>query len=389
MRVLVCSPTPFHFERVVRALKLENIKVVIVCLPFFGLSPIKTGVSERKLSWISLPFYILFRLSLFFSARQVFLTKIFHILFSLTVFLASRKGDIVICASGFSYFFTRFSSVKQVRLIVEHGSLSEKLVGKLMVSERAEFGFNVHGPWGNKWLVNQQFREYIACDAINVLSDLSKRTLVEDGVPATKINVFRPPTGFFKDNAPALNSTETFPHNSILTVVYVGAVIPSKGLHYLLLALERINLPIELRVCGRIGADVSLQKFLRRHGSRVSFLGHLSKGDLRDELLRADCIVHPSIADGFAMAVAEALSFGVFALVSSNTGARELLVDSLFGRVFEAQSTQALAEVLLWAYENRDKIRSDRDHRRSEIMNVLQEDSFRENWNKLILRNKS
>jgi glycosyltransferase involved in cell wall biosynthesis len=57
-------------------------------------------------------------------------------------------------------------------------------------------------------------------------------------------------------------------------------------------------------------------------------------------------LVHPSLADGFSYAVAEAMACGLPVIVSDNTGAADLVEDGVQGYVVPTGDAHAIAERL-------------------------------------------
>jgi len=116
----------------------------------------------------------------------------------------------------------------------------------------------------------------------------------------------------------------------VLRLLFLGNVIPRKGLHLLVAALARIAAsPWSLSIAGGedpgYGAEIRSQ--LRESGleSRVSWLGAVEDEELPGIFQRHDVLTVPSQCEGFGIVYAEALSFGLPVMAGELGGAGELV----------------------------------------------------------------
>ena len=95
-------------------------------------------------------------------------------------------------------------------------------------------------------------------------------------------------------------------------ILFVGGLRLDKGLQNLLAAYAASSAlrKIPLRVCGIGPERERFEQYARRHKIRASFLGRVSPETVRGELLAADLLVNPSPAEGFSLALAEAMCCG-------------------------------------------------------------------------------
>jgi glycosyltransferase involved in cell wall biosynthesis len=143
----------------------------------------------------------------------------------------------------------------------------------------------------------------------------------------------------------------TTPENGKFRVLFVGQPVRQKGLHYLLEAWTRLNLPkSELLVVARTDRDDAI---LRRYTGKFTLVGALGWGSLREEYRRADLLCLPSLSEGFGFVTLESLACGTPVLASDATGSSELLRDGEDGFVVPAANLASLMEALESAYSNR------------------------------------
>ncbi len=95
-------------------------------------------------------------------------------------------------------------------------------------------------------------------------------------------------------------------------ILFIGGLRLDKGLQNLLAAYAQSAAvrKIPLRVCGIGPEKERFQSYCRKHRIPANFLGRLSPEVIRKELLAADLLVNPSPAEGFSIALAEAMCSG-------------------------------------------------------------------------------
>jgi glycosyltransferase involved in cell wall biosynthesis len=136
-----------------------------------------------------------------------------------------------------------------------------------------------------------------------------------------------------------------------------------KGTPYLLEAASRLGLNgsrggPEMEVClvGAVAPDAA--PVLR--GTRVPArrLGALSQPQLADVYRSASVFVLPSIEEGMALSVLEALASGLPVIVTPNTGTTDIVTHGREGLVVPPRDAGALAQALLELYEDEPKRRA-------------------------------
>ncbi len=100
-------------------------------------------------------------------------------------------------------------------------------------------------------------------------------------------------------------------------VLFVGRLVPEKGVHYLCEAFSRIDTDMTLALVGGLSFSQSYVDILKRYESpRIRLLDYVF-GEALDELWsNAYCVVQPSTMEGLSIALLEALSYGRCVLVS-------------------------------------------------------------------------
>ncbi len=101
--------------------------------------------------------------------------------------------------------------------------------------------------------------------------------------------------------------------------LYVGRLVPDKGLHTLLEAFRTSETDRELLICGKVYPEDAYCRELTRiagEDSRIRFLGFRDKEALDTLYREAFCFVLPSQVEGMSMSLLEARAHGCRCLVS-------------------------------------------------------------------------
>lgn len=155
------------------------------------------------------------------------------------------------------------------------------------------------------------------------------------------------PFGYFR--ASYGNASEHPKPDSSIHLVYVGQLVPRKGVDLLLAALEpvcRDHPDVILSIIGDGEERETLRSQAKTMGEQVRFLGVLPADQVRDTIAAADLLVLPSRHDGWGIVVNEAFSVGIPVIVSDACGAADLVQSGANGYIFRSDDVQSLRTCL-------------------------------------------
>jgi len=180
---------------------------------------------------------------------------------------------------------------------------------------------------------------------IQVLSTFAKQTFIEHGVPAEKLHIL--PLGVdtrvFYPEAEAQITSEKF------IVLYAGRIDPLKGVHYLLEAFRRLQLPnAELWMVGPVVEEMKplLAKYL---GENVKYFGARTHSELRLFYNKSSVVVFPTLLDSFGMVILEAMACGKSVIATTHSGAPDIFTGDV-GKLVPPASVEALMQALEEVY---------------------------------------
>ena len=199
-------------------------------------------------------------------------------------------------------------------------------------------------------------------------SSFAKRSLIEAGVPESKIVVvpYGIDTGIFQPKA-----FDSVCKERPLRLVFVGSIVQRKGLSYLLDAMRRLKgEPVELTLIGRGARDEGLLKMYSDVSFRV--LWNVSREELVREMRASDVFVFPSLVESFAHVILEAMSVGLPVLTTTNTAGPDLLGEGRMGFVGAIRDVDFLVDRIVWFLANRDAV--------AEMGRACQKEAARRTW---------
>jgi len=100
-------------------------------------------------------------------------------------------------------------------------------------------------------------------------------------------------------------------------VLFVGRLVPEKGVHFLCEAFSRIDTDFKLALVGGLSFSQDYVQLLRKYESdRIKLLDYVFGNDLEELWSHAYLVVQPSTMEGLSIALLEALSYGRCVLLS-------------------------------------------------------------------------
>ncbi|MCD8739752.1 glycosyltransferase [Mucilaginibacter roseus] len=142
--------------------------------------------------------------------------------------------------------------------------------------------------------------------------------------------------------------------NKPLRVLFAGSMGQRKGLGDLFKAVKLLNTKnIELVVMGSLLAPMD---FYRKQLSDFTYEPGRSHDQVLELMRSCDVFCLPSIVEGRALVMQEAMSQGLPIIITPNTGGADLVEDGKTGFLVDIRSPEAIAEKIAWFADNRDKL---------------------------------
>jgi len=139
-----------------------------------------------------------------------------------------------------------------------------------------------------------------------------------------------------------------------LRVLFAGSMSQRKGLGDLFSAVKLLNSPdIELIVMGELQAPI---EFYRKEFNDFTYEPVRPNYKVLELMQTCDVFCLPSIVEGRALVMQEAMSQGLPLIITPNTGGEDLVIEGETGFIVPIRSPEAIAEKLEWFIKNRSRI---------------------------------
>lgn len=260
-----------------------------------------------------------------------------------------------------SALFKLFSMVRKYDIDIIHAhflippGLIAVLVGRLT---RKKVAVTVHGSDIFIQAKNPILRSLIKytlkkADIMAVVDETIRDKIVEleiDGV-GSKIKITPNAVDLEKFNPQNRSSVlEEIGLNTQPVILFVGNLVPQKGLKYLLQAKKQMKTPAQLVIVGDGPLMYELQEMVKTGKIKdVYFTG--KRRDVNQIMPGADVFVLPSTSEGLPITLIEALASGLPAVATDVGGVKELITSDV-GFIIEPRNTEVLTEALDKILEN-------------------------------------
>lgn len=226
------------------------------------------------------------------------------------------------------------------------------LLQRLLLEEairKPEWAFTLGGGINDSVLkLERKRKELELADSIVVASDFVRQSLPQCAIQK---KIVQSPFGtpFSSNQFPLVEKNG----NKKLRILFVGSMTQRKGLSDLFDAIQLVDpLKVELVVLGSLAAPLSF------YSNQIKFIYEPTRShDKVLELMRTcDVFCLPSIVEGRALVIQEAMSQGLPIIITANTGAEDLVLTEETGFLVPIRSPAVIAEKINWFIGNRTKI---------------------------------
>lgn len=256
-------------------------------------------------------------------------------------------ADVFIGLSGCGLAAGRESRRRGMRYVCDRGSTHIRHQHEVVSEEYARW--NMSFPGVDPRIIEREEAEYAEADLITIPSRFVGETFVQRGVDRAKLRVLPygvDLTSFHPVEAPAQDR---------LDLLFVGGVNLRKGIPYLLQAFRDVEHPAKSLTIAGI-AEPGIVENMQGAGlvsPEVRFIGHVPQAELKALMSRSHALVLPSIEEGLALVMAQAMACGCPVVATHNAGAADLFDDGEQGYIVEARDVPALVSRLQQIGEDR------------------------------------
>jgi glycosyltransferase involved in cell wall biosynthesis len=266
----------------------------------------------------------------------------------ITGYLIDKDIDVFVFFAGNGFNSELISILKKrgVLCIADEGS-SHVLYQNLLLKEESRIVKDIRYNDISDAIIAETVREYELADYISVPSLFVKRSFMEMGIAENKL--LHIPYGVDLSNFYPVKKED-----DVFRVIFVGSLIPRKGIHYLLQAFFELNLPdSELWLIG--GRKKESQKYIDKYNNgKIILYGPQPQNRLHWYYSQCNLFCHPSIEEGLSMVQMQSMACALPLICTTNTGGDDLIENDKEGYVVPIRDVEALKEKILYLYNNKD-----------------------------------
>ncbi|MDF1613096.1 glycosyltransferase family 4 protein [Stygiobacter electus] len=287
-------------------------------------------------------------------------------------FINNSNAKIYHCRAGYGGKSIKTAQKKGMKVIIDH-SAPYPLAYIQLINNQGRYNSEekVKVPVLWKFVL----KDIHNADCVLVNSDFVKKTMIDFGFPENKIKVIY--LGIDKDVEKILLNEINKNNSNTIKYLYAGSITKSKGVDNVIRAFTNLGEKNwTLTLAGNISKDMRcIIKKIK--DSRIKVLG----GILRENLLRImrynDVLVFPSLAEGSARVVFEAMAAGMAIITTPQAGS--VVENMKHGIIIDPGNEEQLKEAINFFIDNPEKIKEFGENSRITI---------KENYNSTVYKKK-
>ncbi|MGP8258800.1 MAG: glycosyltransferase family 4 protein [Acidobacteriaceae bacterium] len=246
--------------------------------------------------------------------------------------------DALIAISGAGLTTGPLVQSRGGKFICDRGSTHQRVQNEVMAAEVRRWGLPCIAPPDH--ILRREEAIYQLADAITVPSNVARRSFIAQGIPAENLHVI--PYGVRLDK---FSPTQPPPADSF-HVLFAGQISLRKGIPYLLQAFARLRHPrAHLTLVGNVQDDIRPMLAVLPT-QNVTFTGSLPQPELARRISRSHVLALPSVEEGLALVLGQAMACGCPVVATAATGAEDLFTDGIEGFIIPPRDPIALADRL-------------------------------------------
>ena len=162
------------------------------------------------------------------------------------------------------------------------------------------------------------------------------------------------------NEAKKYNKTINNKTNNPLIIGYLGRIVNTKGMDYLLKACEKLkksNIPFILKLAGKEDSNTNyIESFKKVLGNQFIYAGVVS-GYQKDIFLKSlDLFILPTFFEGLPMSLLECMSYGVVPITTNVGSINEVVEDKVNGIFIKVKDSDSIYEKITYIQNNRNLI---------------------------------
>jgi glycosyltransferase involved in cell wall biosynthesis len=157
-------------------------------------------------------------------------------------------------------------------------------------------------------------------------------------------------------------------------LLYVGNLVPGKGLRFLLLALQEVvrcfpSVRLAMVGSGPQQAELEAMVHSLHLEGHVEFVGLLPHDKVPSLMHKADVFVFPSLSEATPRVVMEAMAMALPVVATRVGGIPEMIEDGITGRLVQPGVARELAAAIMWIFRHPEWVQTAGERARHRVVN--------------------
>lgn len=243
-----------------------------------------------------------------------------------------------------------------VKKIIDWGIAHPNYLNKVLKEESQSLGVDYEGDADTDRILNELHR----ADRIVIPSVFVEETFIENGFPKEKL--FRTPYGvdldlFYPIDQQQIPASDKSKQQKTLRVATTGMMSIRKGTYYLLEAMKYLKQREKSFELYLFGSPMpNMQEKVSEYNDIITYMSSVPHTELVKWYRNVDVFVLPSLGEGMARVVLEAMACGVPCIVTPNCGYEGIIQNGKNGWTIPIRNSQAISEILNKLYENPEQL---------------------------------
>lgn len=288
-------------------------------------------------------------------------------------FKLRKEYDCIVTTNPWIPMIARKAKKYNIKVVLLAGNPSDNVIFDLIKKEKLKIGLeNEYDSFDSSIRLEKynQFAMYV--DSVITINNFTATTYLND-INFKNCEMLNVSLVQIVPNDSVQNQMEVLSDSTVLKVLYIAHTSTLKGLHYLLEAVELMNLEVrkvKLMIGGSI--DVPFLKFISNKYPNANkdfeFLGPINSNQKSNYFEKCDVFVTPSLIDMGPVTVLEAMIHSRPVILTENCGNKWLIEEAKNGFIVKAGNSKELFVKLKWCYKNKIQL-SDMGKRAFDTLN--------------------
>jgi glycosyltransferase involved in cell wall biosynthesis len=338
----------FHYFEIAKIIYKNNqLSQIVSGYPWFKLK--NENLPKNKVTIVAFGIFTILA-SILGKISPAIFKKLIQILFNIRAVYIDKQSanfldnsNVFLSLSGGGLETGKLFKKKKKLYICERGSTHILEQQEILRNEYLKYNINFNI---DAWTIDRELKEYQEATFVLVPSNFAKDSFLKYKIRNLEVIPYAA-------NLDKFYSLPKEKNKKYFDILYIGGLSLRKGLPYLLDAYNNFKHPNKrLHLIGAKTEDFDLFK-KKINSENTEMCDYIAYEKLVEKYNMADVFILPSIEEGYALVIPQALACGTPVISSTNTGSSQLVTDYQCGYVVPPMDSSSILEKLYELNDNK------------------------------------